>query len=415
VTHKAVLVGIVACGLTTAVRAQQSDTIARHDSTAHASSGAASLRALTIGAIADLLLDVSPDGSTLESERRFELREIQLSLGAGIERRLRGDIVLSLDDSLQLMVMEASLSTVGLPRRFHAKAGRFHLPFGKLNARHRVMLPTIDYPLVIQRFLGSHGGMGTGLSVSKGFDLAGAQQEVQLTAIEKFPDEHAHDVGHADHSGIEPRPSSPANKTFRGLGYTARLRSSWRLGDAAQFELSGSAGTGKRAHAFGCDLVPGHAVACPAARGETGVNARQSLLGADVTVRVRPDENGPTEWLLIQAEFMRQHNEQPALPRGAPDSARYLGPTAEETGAYLFARWRINPRLFFGGRVDWLDPGDAGARDAGAGSVYVQLALSEIARITATYERVRPSAGTNLDRLLMQAVIALGAHRPHAP
>ena len=413
-TQRALLLATVWCAVASSVRAQQPDTTARHDSTAHGTAHAPAATLMpTIGATGDLLIDATPDGSTLESERRFELREIQVALGGGIDRYLRGDIVLSLDDAQQLSVMEAALTTVGLPWRLEAKAGRFHLPFGKQNATHRVALPTVDYPLVIRRFLGSQGGMGTGLSLSKIFEPLGFHQELQLTAIEQFPDDHGHDGDGAHHEGIEGRPASPASKTLQGLGYTARLRNSWGVGDASQVELSLSAGTGKRAQPFGCDVHDGHPIACPGDRGETGVNARQSLVGADVTVRLRSRGDDPQEWLLVQSEVMRLHNEQPALPRGVPDSARYLGPIAEETGAYLFARWRVAPRLFAGARLDWLDAGDAAARDMGAVSGYLQFALSELAKLTAAYERVRPEAGKDLNRLLLQAVIAVGTHKAH--
>ena len=412
--RKALLLATVACAHASGVPAQQPDTTARHDSTAHAPSHVPAAALMpTIGAVADLLIDATPDGSTLESQRRFELREIQLALGGGIDRYVRGDIVLSLDDAQQLSVMEAALTTVGLPWRLEAKAGRFHLPFGKQNMTHRVALPTVDYPLVIRRFLGPQGGMGTGLSLSKIFEPLGFQQELRLTAIEQFPDDHGHDANATHHAGIEGRPASPASKTLQGLGYTVRLRNSWSVRDASQIELSLSAGTGKRAQPFGCDLHDGHPIACPGDRGETGVNARQSLVGANVTVRLRSRGDDAQEWLLVQSEVMRQHNEQPSLPRGVPDSARYLGPTAEETGAYLFARWRLASRLFVGARLDWVDPGDAAAREMGAVSGYLQFALSELAKLTAAYERVRPEVGKDLNRLLLQAVIAVGAHKSH--
>lgn len=411
--HRRVLLAAVACALASPLVAQQSDTTARHDSTGHATSRAATAAStLSFGAIADLLVDATPDGSTLESERRFELREIQMGVGAGIDRYLRGDIVLSLDDAQQLSVMEASLTTVGLPYGLQAKAGRFHLPFGQQNTTHRAELYTVDYPLVIRRFLGSQGGMGTGVGLRTAFELFGGRQEVQLTAIEQFPDDHGHEAGATHHEGIEGRPASPASKTLQGLGYTARIRNSWTISEAGQIELSLSGGTGKRAQPFGCDLHEGHPVACPGDRGETGVNARQSLVGADVTIRFRSNRADAQEWLLLQSEVMRLHNEEPSLPPGAPDSARYLGPTAEATGAYFFARWRAAPRFFVGGRLDWIDAADA-LRDVGSVSGYLQLALSELARVTVAFERARPETGKDQNRLLLQAVVALGAHRMH--
>jgi hypothetical protein len=47
--------------------------------------------------IADLIGDFTTRGSTLESERRFEVRDVHLAVGAAIDADFRGDFMIALD------------------------------------------------------------------------------------------------------------------------------------------------------------------------------------------------------------------------------------------------------------------------------------------------------------------------------
>ena len=285
--------------------------------------------------IGDVISDLTPDGSTLESGRRFELRELHLATRAAIEPWLRGDFRLGVDDEGSLLLMEAALTTTSLPLGMEVRAGRFQAPVAEQNLTHRVYLPTIDYPYVIQRFLGAHGGRATGLSVAHIASWLGIRSRLVLTALESFPEGHAIGGEHAaqGHLTFEPRPADPPNKTLQGLGYTGRVSTTWHYDQPFSIETSISVGTGRGTQPFGCEAF-GHYEACPAGRGETGVNARQSLVGAGLTLRWQPRSSGSARSMILQSELMRQQNALPRLPRGAPPTATYLGPTADPAGAY---------------------------------------------------------------------------------
>jgi hypothetical protein len=294
------------------------------------------------------------------------------------------------------------------------RAGRFHAPFGKQNTTHRAELHTIEYPHVIQRLLGAEGGKGTGVAVSKIFSPFGFYQELQLTAIERFPEGHHEHEGEEEHA-FEGEPLAPPNKTLRGLGYTARFRNYWDIDESTNLEISFSGGTGRIAEPFGCEDVfaPGELVPCPGPDGETALLARQSLVGADATFRWRPLRQGLYRSLILQAEVMRQHNDEPPLPSGLPGSAAYLGPTEETTGLYVFGRWQLTRRLFLGARYDWVEATGGAERDLSAVSGYLQFFPSEFSKMVLGYENLRPDAGDRVNRLLLQMTIAIGPHRPH--
>ena len=443
------LLGALFALQSTVVKAQQPDTTARRDSAARADSiaRADSLRivrelerirgearpvqpvgAMTptpatqptapglnpnISVIGDFIADATPDGSTMESGRRFDIREVELALGASVDPFFRGDFILGLSDEEGIAIEEAYLTTLALPWQLQARVGRFHLPVGKQNTTHRAELHTIEYPHVIQRFLGAEGGKGSGLALSKIFAPFGFYQELQLTAIERLPEEHGHEHEEvAGEQSFEGEPVEPPNKSLAGLGYTARLRNYWDLDEATNIELSFSGGTGRVAEPFACQTILG-LMPCPGPNDETALLARRSLVGADVTLRWRPLREGLYRSFILQAEVMRQHNDQPELPPGLPFGAIYLGPTHETTGAYAFSRWQLSRRLFIGARYDWLERTDDAERDLSAISGYFQFFPSEFSKIVLGYEHLRPGVGERLNRLLAQMTIAIGPHRPH--
>ena len=362
-----------------------------------------------ISALGDLVGDLSPDGSTLEDGQRFGVREIELAVQANVDPYFRADFILGVHgDAVE--IEEAYATTTALPWGLQLRLGRVHLPFGKQNVIHRPELHAIEYPHVIQRFLGDEGGKGDGIFASRVFAPLGFYQELQLGVMDRFGGEaHAHEEGEEEEGSIEeaePTPAEPANRKLSGLGYVARFRNYWDLSEAANLELSASAATGRRPQPFEGEIE----------EGINAVNARQSLVGLDVTWRWRPLQQGLYRSLIVQAEWMRQLNEEVADrpdPLDGPDIA-YEGPRGDFDGAYLFARWQTTRRTFVGARYDWLQDDEADGDTFGAVSGYLTWFPSEFAKLVAGYERVMPAGGADaVNRILLQATFSVGPHRPH--
>ncbi|MBC7789094.1 MAG: hypothetical protein H7Z74_04025 [Anaerolineae bacterium] len=368
-----------------------------------------------ISAIGDLIADFSPDGSTQESANRFDIREVEIAVQAAVDPYFRGDVILGLSDLEGIAIEEAYLTTLSLPNQFQIRGGRFHMPVGKQNTTHRAELHTIEYPYVIQRFLGAEGLKGTGLWVSRIFAPFGFFQELQLTVVDRFGGE-AH--GHEEEEGhVEPVAEEPANKRLSGLGYSARFRNYWDLSEATNIELSASAATGKQiqgVECFGFD-DPGDPISCALPGDATGVNVRQSLVGADFTFRWRPLQQGLYKSFIFQSEYFRQLNDKtPPFRRNPGVFTVYDGPVRNFDGAYAFARYQVTRRAFVGGRFDWLRDPEADGETFSAASAYLTFFPSEFSKLVAGYERTFPSGDLKgLNRVLIQATFALGPHRPH--
>jgi hypothetical protein len=346
-----------------------------------------------ISVVGDLIGDFSPEGSTQEDGRRLSVREVELALQAAVDPYFRGDVFLGVSDVEGIAIEQAFLTTTALPWALEAKLGRFLMPVGKQNMTHRHDLHTIEYPFVLQRFLGPEGLKGTGVSVSRIFAPLGFYQELIVSMIDAVEEEE--EEGEGDPIVLE----APINRRLSGLGYHARLRNYWDLSESSNLEVSGSVLTGKRAQPF-ADAAGG---------GVTGIAARQSVISADVTYRWRPLQQGLYRSFIVQAEVMRQMNDVPEVPAGQT----FAGPDRSFTGAYAFARYQITRRGYLGSRFDWIEDPDAGGETLTAVSGYLEFFPSEFSKLMAAYERLNPENGSGLNRILLQATFALGPHKPH--
>jgi hypothetical protein len=352
-----------------------------------------------ISAVGDLVGDLSPKRSTQEDGTRFGVREVEIAVQAAVDPYFRGDVFLGISDLEGVAIEQAYLTATALPYGLEARLGRFLMPVGKQNVTHRHDLHTIEYPLVIQRFFGPEGLKGTGIWLSKIFAPFGFYQELQLTAVDRFG-EDAEDL-------VTER---PVNRELNGLGFSGRFRNYFDLSEAANFEIAASAATGKRAQPVDV-LAPGEFNATP---------ARQSIVGADLTYRWRPLQQGLYKSFILQTEVMRQINQRdPSVPFGTV----YAGPTRDFTGAYGFARYQLTRRLFLGGRYDWLQDPEKDGETLSAASGILEFFPSEFSKLAVSYERLLPSSAhealmsqDELDgrnRILLQASFALGPHKPH--
>lgn len=347
-----------------------------------------------ISAVADLMGDFSPDGSTQEDGSRFGVRELELALQAAVDPYFRGDVFIGFSDAEGVAVEQAYMTATSLPLGIEVRGGRFLMPVTKQNLTHRHDLHTIEHSLVVQRFLGEEGLKGTGLWVSRVFSPFGFYQEALVTAVDRFG-EAPEDLATEE----------PVNKKLSGLTYTARLRNYWDLSESSNLEVSGSAIT-----AMLEQPVSG------AANGVTAVAARQNVLGVDLTYRWRPLQQGLYRSFLLQGEWLRQTNRSPgALPEAVPGQAVvFEGPGRGFSGGYAFARYQISRRGYLGARVDALQDPEFGGGHTRALSGFFQFYPSEFSKIVAGYQRLTPPGGASgVNRILLQATFALGPHKPH--
>ncbi len=347
-----------------------------------------------ISAIADLVGDLSPRASTQEDGTRLGVREVEVAISAAVDPYFRADFILGISDQEKISIEEAYATAVALPAELQARLGRFHMPFGKQQTTHRGELHTVEYPFVIQRLLSPDALKGTGVWASRIFAPFGFYQELQVTAVDR--------LGYRDETLTT---ADPINNELGGLGYSARLRNYVDFSEAANMELSFSALTGRVERAIVVPFVTAAGTVVNAGA------ARRTMLGADLTYRWRPLQEGLYRSLILQGEVMRQLNERdPAVPAAG---AAFAAEGRDYTGAYLFGRYQLSRRLFLGARGDAVQDPLADGRTLRAGSGYLEWFPSEFSKLVAAYERVAPSGAASINRILLQATFAVGPHRPH--
>ena len=350
-----------------------------------------------ISVVGDMVGDFSPSGSTQEDAgRRFGVREVEVAIQAAVDPYFRGDIYLGFSDEEGVGIEQMYLTATALPHQLEARVGRFLMPVGKVNLTHIHDLHTVELPWMAKEFLGEEGLKGDGLQLLRVFAPFGWYQELIVTATNRF--------GEAPEDLVT---AQPVNQRLSGLGYSARLRNYWDLGEATNLEISASALTGRREQPLASD-------------GEVNaVAARQTLYGVDATLRWRPLQQGLYRSFIAQVEVMRQANER--FPGGVVVDdvpVAYLGPMTDATGLYAFARWQFGRRSYLGGRYDRV-ASPTGTAALRAASGYLEFFPSEFSKILLGYERILGGGATigydddSLDRFLVQLSFALGPHKPH--
>jgi hypothetical protein len=310
-----------------------------------------------------------------------------------VDPTFRGDVFLGFSDAEGVHIEQAFVTATSLPYHLEMRLGRFLAPFGKQNTTHRHDLHTVDYSLVGQRLLGVEGLKGTGVYLARSAAPLGFFQELIVTATEGLAeDEHAHEG--------EPELvlEEPINKDLGGLAYSARLRNYWDLSDASNLEISGSVLTGKAAR----EAIPDGEI--------NAVPMRQTTIGADVTFRWRPPQQGLYKSFILQGEIMAQQNANDNTSTVFPGKPELLD---DVMGYYVFGRYQISRRGYLGARFDSVDDIEFDGERTNAVSGYWQFNPSEFSKIVAKFERVSPRNFEAFNRFLLQATFALGPHRPH--
>jgi hypothetical protein len=338
-----------------------------------------------LSVIGDFLVDLSPEGSTLEEADRFAMREVELGFQAAVDPYFRADFFLGLHGDV-IELEEGYLTTLALPHGLQARAGRFHLPFGKVNLTHRPELHTVEYPLVVQDFFGEEGFASTGVWASRIFAPLGFYQELIGVAANDLGEDVAGEHAHAGEDGDDQDPGeeedgSDDRDLLEDLGdrlFLGHLKNYVDVTEAANLEIGLSAATGK------------------ADPGEPD-SERLTFYGIDAIYRWRPPAAGLYRSLILQAEAAWRNGEE-----------------GTDFGAFLFGQVQVGRRWYVGARLDRVDglreePGAA----ANSISGYLTLYPSEFSLFRLGYEHRGLGDGDDVDRLLVQATVTLGPHRPH--
>jgi hypothetical protein len=316
-----------------------------------------------ISVLGDLTAQTSSDEAS--SDRNMvTLREIEVALQGYLYPQMRADIFLAMhrhDGALEPEVCEASVSVLRLfIEGLGLQAGKIHVDFGKLNKIHQHERPFIDQPLVLTNFFGPHGLVGEGAVLNYLFPLPfflrldGGVFWVPVEA-------HEHAAG-----------EEPAEFGMGGEIYTARLWSSFSLGDKAELEFGASGAQGNGSHYL-------------EHQDETVV------AGCDVTFKT---------WISTYQRLILQ-NEFFYLNRKVP-----VG-TLDRFGAYSYCGFQFNKYWDAGLRYDWSENAFPDKETSSLISAIAGYRLTEMTRLRLQYG-FNPHASSH--NAALQLVFGIGPH-----
>ncbi|HEY7636694.1 MAG TPA: hypothetical protein VH763_14185 [Gemmatimonadales bacterium] len=228
-------------------------------------------------------------------------REFEFAFQSALDPYSQTKIFLTFEQE-EVGVEEGYIYWTGLPGRLRLDVGKFRQQLGDLNRWHLHALPETEYPLVYQRFLGTEGLSGIGLSLYTALpiSLAGGTHEVWLqgTTAESDP---LYGGGH--------QPT-----------VLFRLQNFWQLNRSTYAQL-GFTGTGGN---------------------NDDIDLRSRLLGVDFRVTYRPPEAGTRRELTLRVEGYRLH-------------ATELDTTTNRYGTFVDLNARLSRRWVLGARYDYVD------------------------------------------------------------
>lgn len=320
------------------------------------------------------------------ARNRFDVGSLELELRAAVDPRAdavaaipftrdvddplffnKADANGNVDTGVELEEAYLFLHDFGVPN-LTAKAGRFHLRFGRQNILHDHDWPTVDNNFVSQSFLGPESLTDNGLSLSYVIppDLAAGQYLEAI--VEIISGEGNNDEGPVLNNSAFV--DGPALNTH--LVWNHDFGSDWNL------ELGGSWLTGKHNDDNRQDV---------------------NLFGTDLTL-IHTDPTGGFFNQLVQAEAIY----------GIIDTSRV--DTQNAWGAYLLLQQQLNRDWYAGVRFDYTEDALDDSKVVWGVSPYITWYWSEFLRFRLEYQHKDGDTPAE-DNLYFQLTWVFGAHPPH--
>ena len=294
----------------------------------------------------------------------FEVHEVETALRSVVDPYARADVYISMghdNGEFAFELEEAYVTSLALPYRLQARAGKFRNTFGRINRIHPHALPFLDVPAAYANFLGDEGLNDQGIGLSWLLPNSTFFQELTLEVTR----------GPADNE------SFVTNEGNRLL-YTSHLKNFWDLTENATLELGLS--------------------------GVVGPNQfdRSTVLGGvDLTYKWKPLRHNTYRSLTLQAEGI------------VSDRQLADGSSVTAGGFYALVMYQLSRRWHGVLRYDYSDrPDDDGWNETGVAG-FLGWYATEFQKIEFGLKTV---TGDHFDRTyqaLARLIFVIGSHGAH--
>lgn len=304
-----------------------------------------------ISATGDIRLAASRHGDALQGDAR----EFEVALQSTLDPYSNAKVIMTFSNE-EVGIEEGYFYYTGLPGRIRADLGLVRQQVGDLNRWHLHALPESEYPLVYQRYLGPDGLSGAGLSLYTALPVSilHGTHEVWLQGTTAQSD-----------------PLFGAGRHGTLLG---RVQNFWQLTRSTYGQVGFTALGGN------ADTTSGR------------------VLGLDLRLTWRPPNAGTRQNLTLRAEGYRFHG-------------RETGTTTTRYGMFADLSWQVSQRWGFGARYDYVETPRGALTHEWQISPTITWWQSEFVYLRLEGQHHHQPFTRDQDRLLLQAVFAMGPHK----
>jgi len=306
-----------------------------------------------ISATGDIRLQLQSEGQTLEGVPR----EFEIGVQSALDPYSFAKIFLTFGPD-EVGVEEGYLYWTGLPGRIRADVGLFREQVGDLNRWHLHALPESEYPLVYRKYLDPDGLAGTGLSLYAAPPIS---------------------IAHGTHEVWFQTTTAQSDPLYAGahrLTLLGRVQNFWQLSRSTYGQI-GFTGLGGQ---------------------NSDITLGSRVLGLDLRLTWRPPREGTRRDLTLRAEGYQFH----------ADSA---GAGTTRYGTFVDLTYRASQRWIFGTRYDYVESPRGPLTTEWQITPTITWWESEFVYLRLEGQHHHDSLLGNEDRLLFQAVFAMGPHK----
>lgn len=355
-----------------------------------------------------LLGSHSHDGGShtpYNANKGFNLNYAELVLSSSVDPFLTMDGIFHYSEG-GVEIEELFFTSTALGNGLRLKGGKFNSNFGYLNETHHHAWSFADMPLVYEAFLGMHGINEKGLQLQ----WVAPTSTYLMIGVEVLQGENEQMFGNATIGDVE----DPIAKGEDAPSlYIAYVKTSFDIGDTTLLGgLSYAKGSSRLDHTD--DEEGPHAF-----------SGDSTLLGADLTIKHYFDSYS---FLTLQSEYLSRNMEGSqynldvnASVTSSPDL------TKDQSGLYTQLIYAHNKNWQIGLRYDSIFQNDIKTNgvdqnkptDFNKYSAMVEYHTSEFARFRLQYNRNNALFNEegdreNIDTIILQANISIGAHGAHS-
>jgi len=299
--------------------------------------------------------DIRLVGSRRGDHLSGDAHEFEVALQSTLDPYSNAKVIMTFSNE-EVGIEEGYLYYTGLPGRVRADLGLIRQQVGDLNRWHLHALPESEYALVYQRYLGTDGLSGAGLSLYTTLPVSifRGTHEVWLqgTTVE----------------------SDPLYGTGRHGTLLGRVQNFWQLSRSTYGQIGFTA------------------------LGGNADTLRGRVMGVDMRLTWRPPNAGTRQNLTFRAEGYRFRGHEPGL-------------TTTRYGMFADLTWQVSQRWGFGARYDYVETPRGALTKEWQVSPTITWWQSEFVYLRLEGQHHHQDLLPDDNRLLLQVVFAMGPHK----